>query len=54
MRGKPNAFRCLRCGHEWWSFLERPTTCPQCKHYHWDTPGKPRQPRQPAGAGKGE
>lgn len=53
MTGEPKKLTCLRCGHAWWSFLERPAVCPKCKHYHWDTPKeskKLREPRrQPAG-----
>ena len=39
--------RCLRCGHEWATKLDRPTRCanPNCKSPYWDWPRK--------GAGEG-
>jgi hypothetical protein len=41
-----NAFRCLRCGHEWiprvelsqleGKLKEKPRLCPKCKSAYWD------------------
>jgi len=41
-----NAFRCLRCGHEWIPRVElsqlegelkdKPRICPRCKSAYWD------------------
>jgi len=41
-----NAFRCLRCGHEWiprvelsqleGELKEKPRICPNCKSAYWD------------------
>ena len=40
--------KCLRCGHEWKSILDRPKTCPRCKRYDWDpSPGPRRERREP-------
>jgi len=31
--------RCLRCGHEWPSRLERlPKQCPKCRSPYWNKP----------------
>ena len=32
---KPVTARCLRCGYEWASKLDRPRCCPRCKSYRW-------------------
>jgi predicted Zn-ribbon and HTH transcriptional regulator len=33
--------KCLRCGHEWQSRIERkPACCPRCKSYDWMKPKK--------------
>ena len=28
--------KCLRCGYEWLSVLDRPKSCPDCKSRMWD------------------
>ena len=45
-----NAFRCLRCGHEWipranmneltGTVKDKPRLCPKCKSAYWDRPKK--------------
>ena len=32
--------RCVRCGHEWESVVEKPRVCPRCKSYEFDKPRK--------------
>jgi predicted Zn-ribbon and HTH transcriptional regulator len=29
-------FKCIRCGYEWLSRVEKPTACPKCKSYYWN------------------
>lgn len=31
-------FKCFRCGHQWESRVEKPSACPACKSYKWQTP----------------
>lgn len=45
-----NAFKCLRCSHEWiprvgmeellGTIKEKPRICPNCKSAYWDIPRK--------------
>jgi len=32
--------RCLRCGYEWRSMVDKPKACPKCKSYTFDKPKK--------------
>lgn len=47
MERKENDKKCLRCGHEWCSYLIKPKVCPECGSYRWNVPplgrGRPRQ-----------
>lgn len=48
-----NAFKCLRCGHEWIPRVEmaqlegkikdKPRICPSCKTPYWDLPRKEKE-----------
>ncbi len=48
-----NAFRCLRCGHEWiprvelsqleGELKEKPRICPNCKSAYWDLEPKTKK-----------
>lgn len=41
----PKLWACTHCGHQWWSLLERPKTCPLCKSYAHDQPPRPYKRR---------
>lgn len=32
--------KCLRCGNEWLSSIDRPKQCPACKQPAWDRPAR--------------
>lgn len=32
--------KCLRCGYEWLSAIDRPKQCPGCKQTAWDRPAR--------------
>ncbi len=36
-------FKCLRCGHEWPSKMDKPLVCPKCKSPYWDRDKKEKQ-----------
>ncbi len=48
-----NAFKCLRCGHEWiprvelsqleGELKEKPRICPKCKSAYWDLERKEKK-----------
>lgn len=53
---KVNAFKCLRCGHEWIPRVEleqlkgeikdKPRICPNCKSAYWDRERKNKESKK--------
>lgn len=51
-----NAFKCLRCGHEWiprveleqleGKLKEKPRICPKCKSAYWDLEPKNKKNKE--------
>ena len=35
--------KCLKCGLEWESVVDKPRACPACKSYQWRKPRKRKE-----------